>query len=168
MRGKYRSVLGIILGLLVGGILYTALRNILPGALAVGTTVIGLSAGVGSRIGQAFGTPPQLRLIVFGSMAVFVACEYLMYIQNRADLVMANFSRYLVNDPSWLAFSLVFLVTGMVVGIKILVGNDPLADVETYGSRVLDFDGQPQRGTDCEKPVSQDGGRTGKSGRSSE
>ena len=40
------------------------------------------------------------------------------------------------------AFAL--LVCGILIGIKILVGTDPLADVEAYGKAALDFDSQPE------------------------
>ena len=146
MRAKNRSLLGILLGLVVGCALYSGFRALVPSVIAVGPAVIGFMAGVGARMGRAFGTPKQMRIIIFGGLAGFFATEYGLYHKLASVSPAGDFVSYILKDPTWLAFSLVFLVCGMLFGIRIIVGHDALADLMTHGNNPIDSGGT---GTEC-------------------
>lgn len=137
MRGKNRSLLGILLGLVIGCALYSAFRSLVHTVIAVGPTLIGFSAGVGARLGRAFGTPKQLRIIIFGGLAGFFATEYGVYMGGSMPHPQPTYVGYLFEDPTWFAFSLVFLVCGMLFGIRILVGHDAVGDLIAHGKNPI-------------------------------
>ncbi|MEE2787964.1 MAG: hypothetical protein VX589_11545 [Myxococcota bacterium] len=133
MRAKHVSLLGIAIGLSIGWGLYAAMRVMAPPALGFGSVLIGLSAGIGARLGRAFGTPHQLRIIIFGALVGLVLVESFLY--HRLDGIQpsSSFVGYLIADPIWLGMTIIFLVVGLVFGIRLLVGVDPLNDVMRHG-----------------------------------
>ena len=133
MRSKTRAHIGLALGLLCGAIVYGVFRVIAPAQLGFATAAIGIGTGLGARLGRSFGTPRQLRVIVFGTLLTFVGVEALVYLQKNHDA--ESFALYLLQDPTWLVFSLIFLVCGIVFGVRLLVGNDPLSDVLLHGAQ---------------------------------
>jgi len=146
MRAKNLSLLSIFCGLVVGCGAYSLFRTWVPSVIAVGPCVIGVCTGVGARLGRAFGTPKQLRIIIFGGLTVFFAAEYGVYMGALVPTSTATYVDYLFQDPSWLAFSLVFLVCGMLFGIRILVGNDALGDLIAHGNNPI---GPGGTGSEC-------------------
>ncbi len=139
MRGKYRSTLGISIGLCVGASLYGLFREFAPSQFAFATAVIGTCAGLGARLGSAFGTSGQLRIIIFGSLFSFVGVEYLIFWQQATG--QAVFLAHLLTDITWLGFSVAFLVFGIIFGVRLLVGIDPVSDILIHGSGSSDASG---------------------------
>ena len=115
----------------MGASVYAAFRTFAPVQLAFATSLIGASVGLGARLGRSFGTPNQLRVIIFGSLFTFVSVEALVFSKRQAT--NETFIRSLIDDPTWLGFSLIFLICGIIFGIRILVGNDPVGDVLEHG-----------------------------------
>ena len=149
MRAKTRAHLGLGLGLLSGAIVYGVFRSIAPAQLGFATAAIGIATGLGARLGRSFGTPSQLRVIVFGCLLAFVGVETLVYAQSTAG--MESFALYLLSDPTWLVFSLIFLVCGIVLGVRLLVGNDPLSDVLLHGTQSTSGSGTPCPACDSQR-----------------
>lgn len=141
MRSKTRAHLGLGVGLLCGAVVYGFFRMLAPSELGFATAAIGLSTGLGARLGRSFGTPLQLRFIVFGTLLTFVGVEVLVYAQTTTG--DESFALYLLKDPTWLAFSLIFLVCGIVFGVRLLVGLDPLSDVLIHSAKATSGSGTP-------------------------
>jgi hypothetical protein len=99
----------------------------------VGPVFIGLLAGVGARFGRAFGTPRQIRIMVIGTLAGFLLCEYSAHLSGVRGTGQGDFVVGLLEEPLRLCFSVIFLVCGLLGGVRILVGNDPLGDILTHG-----------------------------------
>ena len=57
MTGRLGALLGIGIGLVLSCTAYGVLRAVLPGEFAIAALAPGLLAGIGARIGRAFGTP---------------------------------------------------------------------------------------------------------------
>ena len=146
MRGKTRAKLGIVLGLFVGSLLYALTRLVVPDGLAVGSALVGVSAGLGARLGRAFGGQLQLRAIIFGSMVVVMGTEYAIYERGLVDHDATDFTAFLLADPTWAVHTAVFLVGGIFLGVRILVGTDVLSDVLAHGDAAMPA-GSP--GTPC-------------------
>lgn len=135
MTGRLSALIGIGLGLVLGCTVYGVLRALLPGDFAVAAIAPGLLAGIGARLGRAFGTPAQLRIIVFGSLFAVLAGEYFVWDALRASgLAVDAFVPHLLRSAQWLVFTIGFLVFGIFAGVRLLVGNDPLGDILAHGS----------------------------------
>lgn len=128
---------GILFGLILGAALYGVARLFLPDQIAVSAMLIGLSAGACARFSQAIGTPAQLRIIVFGSITAALLGEYAAQVIHAPWMDFEALSDHLVADPSWLGFSVAFLVLGIFLGARILVGGDPLRDLLKYTSATV-------------------------------
>lgn len=135
MTGRLGALLGIGIGLVLGCTAYGVLRAVLPGEFAIAALAPGLLAGIGARVGRAFGTPGQLRIIVFGSLFAVLAGEYFVWDELRASgLAVEDFVPHLLRSAQWLIFTIGFLVFGIFLGVRLLVGNDPLGDILEHGS----------------------------------
>ena len=135
-----------MLGLSIGIGLYACIRVIAPPTFAMASAVIGLSAGIGARLFRAFGTPNQMRLMIFGALFGLVFVEH--WLIRFTDFVSVTTSHsditlmaHLLSSPIWLAFTIVFLVGGIVLGIRLVVGNDPMGDVLTHGAAMTKASG---------------------------
>ncbi len=113
--------------------MYGTFLGFVPSPLAVGPVFIGLLAGVGARFGRAFGTPQQIRIMVIGSLSGFLLCEYNAFLTGVRGHPTGDFASSLLEDPLRLCFSLLFLICGLLGGVRILVGNDPLGDLLKHG-----------------------------------
>lgn len=134
MSGRIGALLGIGAGLVLGCTAYGLLRVLMPGDLAVAAIAPGLLAGIGARLGRAFGTPGQLRIIVFGALFAVIGGEYFVWDALRTSgLTEAAFVPHLLRSWQWLIFSIGFLVFGIFLGVRLLVGNDPLGDILEHG-----------------------------------
>ena len=133
MRSKTKSHLGIFFGLLFGTLAYGLFLGFVSSQLAVGPVFIGLLAGLGARFGRAFGTPHQIRIMVIGSLTGFFLCEYSAFLSGIHGVSADDFVMSLLRDPLRVFFSMLFLVCGLLGGVRILVGNDPLGDILEHG-----------------------------------
>ena len=140
-------MLGIILGLCIGSVLYACIRIMTPPNFAMASATIGLSAGIGARLFRAFGTPSQMRLIIFGSLFGLVLVEHWLIeltdlgVSSGVDASRLNLVGHFLSSPLWLAFTIVFLVGGIVLGIRLVVGNDPMGDVLAHGATIANTSG---------------------------
>ena len=133
---RMRPLAGILGGAILGGTLYAFARGLLPAHLGFGAAVVGALSGVGARVVGAIGSPAQLRVLIFGSLFSMFAGEYFAYAQG-VGVPTPNFPAHLLADPIWLGFTVLFLVAGIVFGVRILVGGDALSDVLQHGNEVL-------------------------------
>jgi hypothetical protein len=78
-----------------------------------------------------------MRAIIFGAMLVVLATEYAIYERGIVDHDAVNFAAFLLADPAWAVHTTVFLVGGIFLGIRILVGSDVLSDVLTHGDAAM-------------------------------
>lgn len=135
MTGRIGALTGLGVGLVLGCTAYGLLRIMLPGDLAIAAAAPGLLAGIGARLGRAFGTPAQLRVIVFGSLFAALAGEYAVWLElAEAGYAADAFAAHLVRSATWLVFTIAFLVFGIFLGVRLLVGNDPLGDILEHGA----------------------------------
>lgn len=135
MTGRIIALTGIGVGLVAGCTAYGLLRVVMPGDFAVAAIAPGLLAGIGARIGRAFGTPSQLRIIVFGSLFAVLGGEYYVWEAfSEAGLAVDAFVPHLLRSAQWLIFTIGFLVFGIFAGVRLLVGNDPLGDILEHGA----------------------------------
>lgn len=132
---RARPLAGILGGAILGGTLYAVARGLLPAQFAFGSAVVGAFSGIGARLAGAIGSPAQLRVLVFGSLFATVVGEYFAFSEGGGTL--RGFPAYLFSDPIWLAFTVVFLIAGIFLGVRVLVGGDPLSDVLEHGGEVL-------------------------------
>ena len=134
MSGRLGALAGIGFGLVLGCTAYGLLRVVMPGDFAIAAVAPGLLAGIGARIGRAFGTPGQLRIIVFGSLFAVLGGEYFVWDALRTSgLAVEAFVPHLLRSGQWLGFTIGFLVFGIFAGVRLLVGNDPLGDILEHG-----------------------------------
>ena len=146
MRGKHRARLGIGVGLFIGGLLYAISRLLVPDSLAVGSALVGVCAGLGARAGRAFGSQLQLRLMIFGSMFVVLGTEYTIYYRGLVEHQAVDFTAFLLRDWAWAIHTVVFLVGGIFLGVRLLVGSDVISDVLAHGDGAIRTGGT---GTPC-------------------
>jgi hypothetical protein len=133
---RIRPLAGILGGAILGGTIYAFARGLLPAQFAFGSAVVGAFSGIGARAVGAIGSPAQLRVLIFGSLFATVVGEYFAFSEG-IGVPSANFPAHLLQDPAWLAFTVVFLVAGIFLGVRVLVGGDPLSDVLEHGGDVL-------------------------------
>lgn len=135
MSGRLGALVGLGTGLVLGCTAYGLLRVALPDDLALAAVAPGLLAGLGARIGRAFGTPGQLRIIVFGSLFATLAGEYAVWLElSEAGYAAEAFVPHVFRSTTWLVFTIAFLIFGIFLGVRLLVGGDPLGDILTHGS----------------------------------
>ncbi len=137
LRGELLPLVGILAGAILGGAAYGVSRALLPGQLAMGATLVGLAAGLGARIVGAIGSPPQLRVLVFASLFALLIGEYAAYALVATEPAFQGFAVHLLNDGVWLVFTILFLVGGIFLGVRLLVGGDPLAQVVEHAGDAL-------------------------------
>lgn len=142
---RLRPLAGILGGAILGGTAYAFARGLLPAQFAFGSAMVGAASGVGARLVGAIGSPAQLRVLVFGSLFATVAGEYFAF-SGGIGAATPHFAAHLLHDPVWLIFTVLFLVAGIFLGVRVLVGGDPLADVLEHGGEVLT---QGAAGTQC-------------------
>lgn len=130
----FRALLGTLVGVIVGGVLYGLARAILPENLAAGAALVGIMAGLGAKAGRAIGSHGQLRVIIFGSLVVTVVAEYMVFAQQAALAGADTFVGHLLAEPWWLVQTVLFLVFGIFMGVRLLVGVDPIGDVLEHGA----------------------------------
>ena len=99
--------------------------------LGFATAAIGISTGLGAQLGRSFGTPRQLRFIVFGTLLAFVGVEALVYGQTATG--DHTFAVHLLADPTWLCSGSPFFICGIIFGVRLLVGSDPLSTFSSTG-----------------------------------
>ncbi len=136
-EARLRPLAGIVGGAILGGSLYAVGRGVLPSELTVIAAVVGLLSGVGARLVRAMGTPAQLRVLVFSSLIALVIGEFVTFRTVAEGVGIDQFTFYLVAQPFWLGMTILFLVLGIFLGVRILVGNDPLGDVLALGGEVI-------------------------------
>ncbi len=141
-----RPLLGILVGAVLGGAAYGISRALLPGQLAMGAALVGVSAGLGARLARAIGTPAQLRVMVFASLFVLVFSEYAVYSFDALGADLDGFVVHLFADGVWLLFTILFLVGGIFLGVRLLVGGDPLAQIAAHAGGALPLGAS---GTQC-------------------
>lgn len=141
---RLRPLAGIVGGAILGGTAYAFARGLLPAQFAFGSAMVGALSGIGARLVGAIGSPAQLRVLVFGSLFATVAGEYFAFSEGIGN--SPHFAAHLLRDPLWLVFTVVFLVAGIFLGVRVLVGGDPIADVLEHGGDVLT---QGAAGTQC-------------------
>lgn len=134
MSGRLGALIGIGLGLVFGCTAYGLIRVMMPGDFAIAAAAPGLFTGLGARLGRAFGTPAQLRIIVFGSLFAALAGEYAVWLELADAGYALAFVPHLLRSTVWLVFTIAFLVFGIFLGVRLLVGNDPLGDILEHGS----------------------------------
>lgn len=131
---QVRATVFTLVGAILGGVVYAVGRAMLPGRLAVGAALVGVTAGLAAKLGGSIGGPAQLRIIVFGSLFATVIGEYVYFGQVTPVPTVALFVEHLLRDPVWLLFVILFLVGGIFFGVRLLVGGDPLGDVLRHGA----------------------------------
>ncbi|MEZ4468515.1 MAG: hypothetical protein R3F60_33240 [bacterium] len=134
LDARLRPLAGILGGAILGGTLYAFARGLLPGQFAFAAAAVGALAGLGARLVGAIGSPAQLRVLVFGSLFATVIGEYAIYAQQTPEV---TFAAHLLANPGWLVFTILFLVAGIFLGVRLLVGIDPLSDVLTHGGAAV-------------------------------
>ena len=82
---------------------------------------IGLGSGLGGRLGRAFGTPSQVRFVVFLSVGSFALERYLNLVSLTPTgpigaALNANFYEMLI------AFG--FYLSGLFIGFRLWLGGD--------------------------------------------
>ena len=129
MRAKHRATLGLLLGTMTGASLAICMTLQLRLSWGVSCLLIGIGSGVGGRMGRAFGTPSQIRLIVFLSLSVFALERYLhissvMPSDHIGAAITANFYELLA------AFG--FYLSGLFIGFRLWLGGDVRKDLDGY------------------------------------
>ena len=130
MTHELRPIAGIILGLALGCGLYGLFRFTAPDQLAFGTAMVGVAAGAGARLVGALGTPLQLRLIIFGTLFSTLVTEYLVFSSGQDGVGGDAFVAHLSQDPLLLIFNILFLASGVFLGVRWLLGGSLLFDGE--------------------------------------
>ena len=126
---ELRPIAGIFLGLTLGCGLYALFRSTAPDQLAFGTAMVGVSAGAGARLLGALGTPSQLRLIIFGTLFATLLTEYVVFTTNNEALESGDaFVAHITSDPILLIFNILFLASGIFLGVRWLVSGTLLSD----------------------------------------
>ncbi len=143
---RAKPLVGIIGGALVGGVIYGLSRSLLPGQLAAGAAIVGLFSGLGARLGGAIGSPAQLRVVVFASLFSMLIGEYFAFAETEVAPDFDGFAIHLLSDGFWLIFAVMFLVSGIFLGVRLLVGGDPLGDILEHAGEVTP---PGARGTTC-------------------
>ena len=129
MTYELRPIAGIALGLTLGCGLYGLFRSTAPDQLAFGTAMVGVAAGAGARLVGALGTPLQLRLIIFGTLFSTLLTEYAVFSsQAEAEPGSDAFLLHLSQDPILLVFNILFLASGVFLGVRWLVGGSDFFD----------------------------------------
>ena len=126
---ELRPIAGICLGLTLGCGLYALFRSTTPDQLAFGTAMVGVAAGAGARLLGALGTPLQLRLIIFGTLFATLLTEYAVFTSRDQALGGGDaFVAHLSSDPVLLIFNILFLASGIFLGVRWLVSGTLLYD----------------------------------------
>jgi len=133
LKDEIRPLLGILAGAILGGAAYGVSRALLPGQLAMGAALVGVAAGLGARLAGAIGSPPQLRVLVFASLFALLIGEYAAYAAEAVSPAFEGFAVHLLSDGVWLLFTILFLVSGIFLGVRLLVGGDPMAQLAEHG-----------------------------------
>ncbi len=135
--GGLRPLLGILLGAIVGAGVYGVSRGLLPGRMALGAALVGVLTGVGARVAGAIGSPAQLRVMVFSSLFAVLIGEYAAYGMEAHFPDLDGFAAHLLDDGVWLGFTILFMVGGIFLGVRLLVGGDPLAQVVEHAGDAI-------------------------------
>ncbi len=136
MRAKHRALFGVCIGVLSGFVL-----SVLTGLLQLTTwpfesVLIGLGAGLGGRIGRAFGTPNQVRIAVFASLGAFLGLHYMAYVLNHNK--QQTFLDLYEAGLNGIVLSFVCFIVGLLVGIRIWLGGDVGETLTEYNSLDLE------------------------------
>ncbi|MBV72003.1 MAG: hypothetical protein CMH52_11795 [Myxococcales bacterium] len=130
MRAKHRALISVCVGILVGlfGAIWLQSKGVLTWPCE--SVLIGLGAGVGGRVGRAFGTPNQVRIVVFASLAGFCCLHYVDVYLGRdgpwplLDMTTAHIQEIVISF-------LVFLL-GLILGIRTWLGGDIASTLDEY------------------------------------
>jgi hypothetical protein len=127
---SWRASVGILVGALLGGLIYAGARALMPPQVSVAAVLVGVVSGMSARLARALGTPAELRILIFGTLFSAVGGEYIHYTIEGGEGI-DPFTRNLIADPEWLLLTVFFVTAGIFVGVRILVGNDPLGDLKS-------------------------------------
>lgn len=116
-------LLAIIVGALAGGATYALSRIWLWGAPPVGAVAVGLFAGVGARLGRAVSVRSHVRWLVYGSMVMTFVGEFVAFAHLHPEAGVNDFPMQVASHPITLLLMMVFLVAGLFLGVKVLVGK---------------------------------------------
>ncbi len=126
---ELRPLAGILLGLTLGCGLYALFRSTAPTQLAFGTAMVGVAAGGGGRLVGALGTPFQLRFLIFGTLFATLLTEFVVFRGSNASTSEPDaFVAHLTADPILLVFNILFLGSGIFLGVRWLLGGTLLYD----------------------------------------
>jgi hypothetical protein len=116
-------LIGIAAGALAGGAAYALTRVWLPSAPPFGAVVVGLLAGVGARLGRAVGVRSHMKTLVYGSMLMAFVGEFAAFLHLHPDAGFNGFPDQIASHPVSLMLMMLFLVAGLFLGVKVLVGD---------------------------------------------
>lgn len=125
----WRASLGILGGAVLGGLLYAGARVLMPPQVSVAAVLVGLLAGMAARLVRALGTPAELRILIFGTLFAALGGEYIHFSALGGRGIDA-FTHHLTAEPEWLVLTVFFVTAGIFLGVRVLVGNDPLGDLK--------------------------------------
>lgn len=116
-------LIGIGAGALAGGAAYAATRVFLASMPPVGAILVGLLAGIGARLGHAVSVRTHMQALVYGSLVMTFAGEFAAFAFVNPRETWNDFPSHLIAHPVTMLLMLVFLVTGLFLGVKLLVGD---------------------------------------------
>ena len=120
MNRELTGYLFAFFGLMLGGVSFSVFRSVAPYEMAFGAAIIGVGAGLGARLGGALGTATLLRFIIFGTLFTTLSAEYLVYEEFGPEIDHGSFTDYLLRDPLYLFFNIVFMAGGIFLGVRLL------------------------------------------------
>ncbi|MEE2758127.1 MAG: hypothetical protein VYA30_15825 [Myxococcota bacterium] len=134
MRAKHRALAGVLIGVFFGFLGAVWLQSNAWLTWPCESVLIGLGAGVGGLLGRAFGTPNQVRIVVFASLAAFCILQSVVagpgFIQQTAYMSMF--------DIRMVVIGFLFFLLGLILGIRLWLGGDVGTTLDEYGRIDLD------------------------------